>query len=67
MDVMETLLPMLTNMPKITVWFQKPVSHSKLQFGPLVDNQDVITLEMELHLVYLLINVPVMLIITHKC
>jgi len=66
MDVVETLLPMLTILHKMTVWFQKPVSHSKLQFGPLVDNQDVITQEMELHIVNILIHVMVMLNITHN-
>jgi len=57
-DVTETLLPMPTNGDKITEWFHKDVSHSKLQFGLLVDQQDAQILEMEPQPVTLMNNVP---------
>ena len=49
MDVTETLLLMLTNMEKLTVWFQNHVYHSQVQFGQVVDHKDVLVQEMELH------------------
>jgi len=57
-DVTETLLPMPTNGDIISEWFHKDVSHSKLQFGLLVDHQDAEILEMEPQPVTLMINVP---------
>ena len=57
MDVTETLLLMLTNMDNKMVWFQKPVYHSQVQFGQLVDHKDVLVQEMELQNVNLLIPV----------
>lgn len=66
MDAMETLLLMLTIMDIKTVWFQKLVSHSKLQFGQLADHKDVKDQEMELHIVNLQECAPVVLLITHN-
>lgn len=58
MDVTETLLLMLITMDKLTEWSHKDVSHSKLQFGLLVDLQDVPVQETEPQHVTLMINVP---------
>lgn len=58
MDVTETLLPMLITTEVLTEWSHKDVSHSKLQFGLLVDLKDVLDQETEPQYVTLMINVP---------
>jgi len=65
-DVTETLLPMLITTDKLTEWSHKDVSHSKLQFGLLVDLQDVPVQETEPHHVTLMINVPPVTLWTHN-